>query len=67
MEKTQRNRAVLILARFKKLWRSEIHADLKIDADAGVAVVSGVQYVICIKGYGGRTLDNAHACKTHNK
>jgi hypothetical protein len=46
------------------MWRSEIHIELKIDADAGVAFVSGVQYVKSIKGCGGRILDTAHACKT---
>jgi hypothetical protein len=35
--------------------------------DAGVAIISGVQYVISIKGYSGRILDTAHACKTHKK
>jgi hypothetical protein len=55
---------VLFPARSKTLWRSEIHIDLKIDADAGVAFVSGIKYVISIKGYGGRILDTAHACKT---
>jgi len=64
VEKTQRNRAVLFPARFTMWWRNEIHNDLKIDADAGVAFVSGVQYVIYIKGYGGRILDIANACKT---
>jgi hypothetical protein len=49
------------------MWRSEIHIDLKIDADAGVAFVSGIQYVISIKGYGGRILDIAHACKTNSE
>jgi hypothetical protein len=65
VEKLQRNRAVLFPERFTTVWRSEIHIDLK--TDAGVAFVSGVQYVISIKGYGGHTLDTAHACKTHKK
>jgi hypothetical protein len=68
MGKTQRNCEVLFPKRFTTLWRREIHIDLKIDADActdaGVAFVSGVQYVIPIKGYGGRILDTAYACKT---
>jgi hypothetical protein len=34
LPKTQRNRAVLLRTRFKTLWRSEIHSNLKIDADA---------------------------------
>jgi hypothetical protein len=32
--KTQRNLAVLLRRRLKTLWRSEIHINLKIDADA---------------------------------
>jgi hypothetical protein len=32
--KKQRNRAVLLRTRFTTLWRSEIHINLKIDADA---------------------------------
>jgi hypothetical protein len=34
LPKTQRNRAVLLRTRFKTLWRSEIHINLKMDADA---------------------------------
>jgi hypothetical protein len=34
LPKTQRNGAVLFLTRFTTLWRSEIHTNLKIDADA---------------------------------
>jgi len=34
VEKTQRNRAVLLPARFTTMWRSEIRIDLKIDAEA---------------------------------
>jgi hypothetical protein len=34
LPKTQRNHAFLIWTRFKTLWRSEIHINLKIDADA---------------------------------
>jgi hypothetical protein len=34
LPKTQRNRAVLLRTRYKTLWRSEIHTNLKIDADA---------------------------------
>jgi len=63
--KTQRNRALLLRTRFTTLWRSGIRIYLKIDADAGVAFVSGVQYGISLKGYGGRILDTAHASKTH--
>jgi hypothetical protein len=33
LSKTQRNRAVLLRTRFTVLWRSEIHINLKIDAD----------------------------------
>jgi hypothetical protein len=32
--KKQRNRAFLLQTRFATLWRSEIHKNLKIDADA---------------------------------
>jgi hypothetical protein len=42
------------------LWRSEIHINLKIDADAGVAFVSGVQYVTSIKDSEGSMLASAH-------
>jgi hypothetical protein len=34
LPKTQRNRAVLLRTRSTMLWRSEIHINLKIDADA---------------------------------
>jgi hypothetical protein len=34
LPKTQRNHAVLLRIRFTTLWRSEIHKNLKIDADA---------------------------------
>jgi hypothetical protein len=34
LPKTQRNRAVLLRTRFTTMWRSEIHSNLKIDADA---------------------------------
>jgi len=34
LPKTQRNRAVLFLTRFRTLLRSEIHINLKIDAEA---------------------------------
>jgi hypothetical protein len=34
LPKTQHNRAVLLRTRFKTLWRSEIHVNLKIGADA---------------------------------
>jgi hypothetical protein len=43
--KTQGNRAVLLQTRFTTLWKSEIHMNLKLDADAGVAFVSAVQYL----------------------
>jgi hypothetical protein len=32
--KKQRNRVILLRTRFTNLWRSEIHINLKIDADA---------------------------------
>jgi hypothetical protein len=34
LPKTQRNRAVLYRTRFTTLWRSEVHNNKKIDADA---------------------------------
>jgi hypothetical protein len=34
LPKTKRNRGVVLQKRFKTLWRSEIHINLKIDADA---------------------------------
>jgi hypothetical protein len=34
LPKTQRNRAILLRTRLTTLWRSEIHMNLKIDADA---------------------------------
>jgi hypothetical protein len=34
LPKTQRNRAVLLRTQFRTLWRSGIHINLKIDADA---------------------------------
>jgi hypothetical protein len=34
LSKTQQNRADLLGTRFTTLWRSEIHINLKIDADA---------------------------------
>jgi hypothetical protein len=49
LPKTERNYEVLLLKRFKTLWRSGIRINLKINADAGVAFVSGVRYVIFIK------------------
>jgi hypothetical protein len=33
IKKTKRNRAVLLRIRFKTLWRSQIHINLKIDDD----------------------------------
>jgi len=33
LPKTQRNRVVLLRSRFTTLWRSEIHINIKIDAD----------------------------------
>jgi hypothetical protein len=34
LPKTQRNRAFLLRTRFTTLWRSKIHINIKIDADA---------------------------------
>jgi hypothetical protein len=34
LPKTQRNRPVVLRSRFTTLWRSKIHENLKIDADA---------------------------------
>jgi hypothetical protein len=61
LRKTQRNHTVLFRTRLTTLWRSEIHMNLKIDADAGVAFVSGVQYIISIKHSEGSMLLSAHA------
>jgi len=71
VEKTKWNHAVLFPARFTTLWRSEIHIDLKIDADVLYRrrrrFVSGIQCIISTKGYGGHILDTANACKNHKK
>jgi hypothetical protein len=56
--KTKRNRVVLLRTRLKTLWRSEIHVNLKIDAD--VAFVPGVQHIISIKDSEGCILICAH-------
>jgi hypothetical protein len=63
LPKTRRNRAVLLRTRFTTLWRSGIHINLK--SDAGVAFVSAVEYVICIKGSEGNMLASAHASTVH--
>jgi hypothetical protein len=43
------------------LWRSEIHINLKIETDAGVAFVPTVQYIIpVIKDSEGSVLVRAH-------
>jgi hypothetical protein len=34
LPKTQQNREILLRTRLTRLWRSEIHMNLKIDADA---------------------------------
>jgi hypothetical protein len=60
LSKTQRNHAVILRTRFTTLWRSDIHINLKIDTDAGIAFVSGVQYAICIKDNEDSTLVGAH-------
>jgi hypothetical protein len=59
--KTKRNRAVLLRTLFTTLWTSEIHIILKIDADAGVAFVSAVQYILSIKDREGSMLVRAYA------
>jgi hypothetical protein len=59
--KTKRNRAVLLRTRFETLWRSQIHINLKIDADAGVAFVYGVQFIISIRDSEGSIQVSAHA------
>jgi hypothetical protein len=65
LPKTQRNHALVLRARFTTLWRSEILINLKIDAnprtDAGVALVSTVQYIIYINDSEGIMLVSAHA------
>jgi hypothetical protein len=59
--KTQRNYEVLLLTRFKTLWRSGIRINLKIDANVGVAFVSGVRYMVSINDSEGSMLISAHA------
>jgi len=44
---TQQNRAFPLRTRFTTLWRCEIHINLKMDADAGVACVHHTTYYIC--------------------
>jgi hypothetical protein len=63
LPKRKRNRAVLLRTRLKTLWRSEIHVNLKIDAD--VAFVSGVQHIISIKDSEGFILESADASTVH--
>jgi hypothetical protein len=50
---------------FHNVWSSEIHINLKIDADAltdaGVAFVSAVQYIMSIKDSEGSILVSAYA------
>jgi len=60
LTKTQQNRAVLLRTRFTTLWRSEIHINLKIDADAGVAFVSAVKYIISLNDREGSMVISAH-------
>jgi hypothetical protein len=59
--KTQRNRTVLFRTHFTTIWRSKIHIGLKVDAEAGVAFVYGVQCIISIKDSEGSILVSAHA------
>jgi hypothetical protein len=61
LTKTQSNRTLLLRTRFTTLWRSDIHMNLKIDADAGVAFVSAVQYIISVKKSAVSMLVTAHA------
>jgi hypothetical protein len=46
LPKSQWNRSVLLRSRYTTLWRSEIHINENIDADAGVPFVSTVQCII---------------------
>jgi hypothetical protein len=61
LPKTQRNHAILLRKGFRTLSRSEIHTNLKLDTDAGVAFVYGVQCIISIKNSEGSILVSAHA------
>jgi hypothetical protein len=63
LPKTQRNCAVLFRIRFKMIWRSEIHMNLKIDA--GVGSFSVVQYNVSVKESEGNMLGSAHASTTY--
>jgi hypothetical protein len=49
LPKTQRNYAFLLGTSFTTLWRSKIHSNLTIDADADVAFLSAVNCMISIK------------------
>jgi hypothetical protein len=59
LPKTRRNLAFLLRKGFTKLWRIEIHINLKIDA--GVPFMSALQYIISVKDNEGNMLLCAHA------
>jgi hypothetical protein len=59
LPKTKQNRAVLLRTRFKTLWRSEIHINLK--TDTSVAFISGVNYTISTEDSEGSMLVSANA------
>jgi hypothetical protein len=67
--KTLQNRAVLLGTRFTYLWRSEIHINLKIDANAlnrrRRCFSPTKQYIMSIKGSDGNVLASAHASMTY--
>jgi hypothetical protein len=69
VEKAQRNCEVLFSERFTTLRRSEIHIDIKIDADALYRRQRRfcLRRTVSMKGYGGRILDTEDACRTHKK
>jgi hypothetical protein len=67
--KTQRNRAVILRTRLKRCGEGKSIPISKSTptprTDAGVAFMSGVQYVILIKGNEGSILVSAHACTVY--
>jgi hypothetical protein len=66
---THRNLSLLFRLRFRSVWRSEIYIKLKMDADAGVAFVSGVQIIYQgqWRQYRGKCACVYDVCKVKNK
>jgi hypothetical protein len=65
LPKTQRNLSVLFRIHFTTIRGSEIHISLKLDADAGVDLFSGVQDIISVKDSESNRLGSAHASTTY--